>query len=129
MNELASLPKPPDAVRIVLSVVIRMFDEVSSDWAVIKNYIKKRDFITNVLNFDPRNISGDKRSGIEKEIQKNQNFFVKETIYRASLAAGPLADWTKAILRYSKVVESIKPLESELNKLMKALEGSKRRVI
>ena len=81
------------------------------------------------MNFDPRNISGDMRSGIEKEIQKNQNYFVKETIYRASLAAGPLADWTKAILRYSKVVESIKPLESELNKLMKALDGSKRRVI
>ena len=54
---------------------------------------------------------------------------MKETIYRASLAAGPLADWTRAILRYSKVVESIKPLEAELNKLMKALDGSKKRVI
>jgi len=82
-----------------------------------------------VLNFDPRNISGEYRANIEKDIQKNQNYFAKETIYRASLAAGPLADWTKAILRYSKVVESIKPLENELNKLMKALEGSKRRVI
>ena len=82
-----------------------------------------------MLNFDPRNISGEYRANIEKDIQKNQNYFAKETIYRASLAAGPLADWTKAILRYSKVVESIKPLENELNKLMKALEGSKRRVI
>jgi len=63
-----------------------------------------------VLNFDPRNISGEYRANIEKDIQKNQNYFAKETIYRASLAAGPLADWTKAILRYSKVVESIKPL-------------------
>lgn len=54
---------------------------------------------------------------------------MKEVIYRASLAAGPLADWTRAILRYSKVVETIKPLEGELNKLMKALDGSKKRVI
>lgn len=44
------------------------------------------------------------------------------------MAAGPLADWTKAILRYSKVVESIKPLESELNKLFKALDSSKKRI-
>ena len=98
-----------------------MFGQFSTEWSTIKNFIKKRDFITNVLNFDPRNIGGDLRSAIQKEIQKNQNFFAKETIYRASLAAGPLADWTKAILRYSKVVESIKPLETELNKLMKAL--------
>jgi dynein heavy chain 2, cytosolic len=45
------------------------------------------------------------------------------------LAAGPLADWTRAILKYSKVVEAIKPLEGELNKLMKALDGSKKRVV
>jgi hypothetical protein len=35
-----------------------MFGERSEEWNVIKNFIKKRDFITNVLNFDPRNISG-----------------------------------------------------------------------
>ena len=52
---------------------------------------------------------------------KSEGSFVKETIYRASLAAGPLADWTKAIIRYSKVVETIKPLETELNSLMRAL--------
>jgi dynein heavy chain 2 len=37
-------------------------------------------------------------------------YFEKQTIYRASVAAGPLADWTKAIIRYSKVIESIQPL-------------------
>jgi dynein heavy chain 2, cytosolic len=57
-------------------------------------------------------LNGSLRADIEKDVQKNQNFFAKETIYRASLAAGPLADWTKAILRYSKVIESIKPLEA-----------------
>ena len=81
-----------------------MFGQVSDQWNAIKNFIKKRDFISNVLNFDPRNLTGDLRKDVEKEIERNQNSFAKETIYRASLAAGPLADWTKAILRYSKVV-------------------------
>ncbi len=45
------------------------------------------------------------------------------------MAAGPLADWTRAIIKYSKVIESIKPLESELNKVMKAIESSKGRVM
>ena len=66
LSELAALPKPPDAVRVVMGVVVRIFGEYSSDWAVIKNFIKKRDFIMNVLNFDPRNLTGDLRSGIEK---------------------------------------------------------------
>ena len=129
LNELASLAKPPDAVRIVLRVVVRIFGEYTDEWNVIKNFIKKRDFITNVLNFDPRVLTGDLRKNIEKEIKKSENSFVKEVIYRASLAAGPLADWTTAIVRYSKVIETVKPLESELNKLLKDLDGSKRRVI
>ncbi len=40
-----------------------------------------------------------------------------------------MAEWTKAIIKYSKVVESIKPLETELNKVMKAIESSKGRVM
>ena len=57
-----------------------------------------------MLSFDPRALSGDLRRDVEREMEKSQNSFVKEVIYRASLAAGPLADWTKAILKYSKVV-------------------------
>jgi dynein heavy chain 2 len=45
-------------------------------------------------------------------MEKNQNSFQKEVIYRASVAAGPLAEWVKATLKYSRVVESIKPLET-----------------
>ena len=108
---------------------MRIFGEVTDDWNAIKGFIKKRDFINSVLAFDPRQLSADARRDIEKEIEKNQNSFAKEVIYRASMAAGPLADWTKAIIRYSKVVETIRPLENEMSKLMKALDSSKRRVI
>jgi len=66
LNELASLPKPPEAVKIVLKVVVKMFGEHSEEWNAIKNFIKKRDFITNVLNFDPRTLTGDIRKDIEK---------------------------------------------------------------
>lgn len=126
---MASLPKPPDAVKNVLRVVVRIFGEYTDEWGAIKNFIKNKSFISNVLNFDPRGLVGDLRRDVEREMEKSGNSFVKEVIYRASLAAGPLADWTKAILKYSKVVEQIKPLESELGKLMKALDGSKKRVV
>ena len=69
------------------------------------------------------------REEVEREVEKNSSYFEKAAIYRASLAAGPLADWTKAIIKYSKVIESIKPLETELNKVMKAIDSSKMRVM
>ena len=62
-------------------------------------------------------------------MDKNANSFQKQVIYRASVAAGPLAEWVKATLKYSRVVETIKPLEGELNRLLKDLDSSKSRVI
>ena len=41
---------------------------------------------------------------MESEIQKNSSSFEKSTIYRVSLAAGPLSDWVKATVKYSKVL-------------------------
>ena len=63
---MASLAKPPEAVKAVLKVVVKMFGETSEEWNAIKNFIKKRDFITNVLNFDPRSLVGDLRKEIER---------------------------------------------------------------
>lgn len=68
LNELASLPKPPEAVKNVLRVVVRIFGEVTDEWNGIKNFIKNKSFITNVLNFDPRNLNGDLRRDVEREM-------------------------------------------------------------
>lgn len=81
-----------------------MFGESNADWNTIKTYLKNRSFIDNVLNFDPRMINQDIRRDVEKQIEKNSNSFQKDVIYRASVAAGPLADWVKATLKYSRVV-------------------------
>jgi dynein heavy chain 2 len=44
------------------------------------------------------------------------------------LAAGPLSDWLKAMLVYSKVLQSIAPLEKELGELTQQLNFSKKKV-
>lgn len=87
-----------------MKVLLRMFGESNADWNTIKTYLKNRSFIDNVLNFDPRMINQDIRRDVEKQIEKNSNSFQKDVIYRASVAAGPLADWVKATLKYSRVV-------------------------
>lgn len=44
------------------------------------------------------------------------------------MAAGPLAEWVLAVLKYSTVLEKIAPLENELGKLYKKLEASRNRL-
>lgn len=73
-------------------------------------------------------ITPDIRKDVEDQINKYPNSFEKAVIYRASLAAGPLAEWVLAILKYATVLEKIAPLEGELNKLYKKLESSRLRL-
>ena len=36
-------------------------------------------------------------------------------IYRASKAAGPIADWIKATVKYAEILEQTTPLRKKLN--------------
>lgn len=94
----------------------------------MKSFLKG-GVIDQVLNFDPTSITPEIRRDVEKVIQKHSNSFDDATIKRASKVAYPLSTWVKALLKFSKVLESIKPLQSELNNLLNALQSSKTKVI
>ncbi len=49
---------------------------------------------------------------------------IEQVIYRVSVAAAPLAAWVKANMAYSKVLEKVAPLESELSGLQSSIEES-----
>lgn len=66
LNELASLPKPPEAVKIVMRTVVRIFGEANAEWNTIKTFLKSRGFIDNIINFDPRVMGSKLRSDVEK---------------------------------------------------------------
>lgn len=66
LNELASLPKPPEAVKIVMKSVVRIFGEPDAEWNTIKGFLKNRGFIDNIINFDPRVMGPKIREEVEK---------------------------------------------------------------
>jgi hypothetical protein len=45
-------------------VVVRIFGEYTDEWNSIKNFIKNKSFINNVLSFDPRALTGDLRRDV-----------------------------------------------------------------
>ena len=120
---------PPEPIHDVLSVVLRMMGNYDNSWNSMKRFLQQRSVIENILNYDAHSINMEMRRDLDKMINEKSSSFDRNVIYRASQAAGPLAEWVKAMLKYSAVLERIFPLEDELNKLQKKLEVSAHRLL
>ena len=81
--------------------------------------------LDSIVNFDPRIITKNVRTELQNYITQHSNSFEKAVIYRASQAAGPLADWVLAVLKYSEVFEQVRPLQEKLFKVEVALQAQK----
>jgi dynein heavy chain 2 len=72
------------------------------------------------MSYDPRNVVPENRDSVEQLLRKKSDSFTQENAAKASQAAGPLAAWVVANVKYSKVLEKIRPLEDKQNKLKKS---------
>ena len=111
LTELMSFKSPPEAVEHVMTAVMRMFGETESSWNAMKAFLKS-GVLDQVLNFDPKNVTPEIRRDVEKVISKHSSSFEDANIKRASMVAYPLSSWVKALLKFSKVLESIRPLQT-----------------
>lgn len=69
--------------------------------------------------FDARSIAKENRLQVEELLNQREKSFEEKTAKRASAAAAPLAAWVSANVKYSRILEKIKPLELEQTKLQK----------
>ena len=72
--------------------------------------------------FDARRISPENRQAVEKLIAEKKESFDPKIARKASVAAAPLAAWVVANVKYSYVLEKIRPLEREQSKLHQNLK-------
>jgi len=79
-------------------------------------------FKEEILSFDARRINPESRRTVEKLLQQRSNSFNPEVAKKASAAAAPLAIWVVANVKFSYVLEKIKPLEAEQSKLQRNLK-------
>ena len=68
-----------------------------------------------VRAFDARGINPRSRQAVEAILQTRGNSFTPAVVKRASEAAVPLAAWVTTNVKYSYVLEKIKPLGLEQN--------------
>ncbi|KAG5468467.1 hypothetical protein LSCM1_02447 [Leishmania martiniquensis] len=117
LTELRSMGKPPATVQCVMQGVVLLIEAgkgaEAATWPAIRKVLAG-DIKGQILNFDINNVGPAARTQVEKFIAANAESFKRETIAHASKAAAPMAEWLKAVLEYSKVLETVAPMRTEL---------------
>lgn len=121
LSEIRSLRAPPEVIRDILEGVLRLMGIQDTSWNSMKSFLARRGIKDEILSFDARRISSKNRQIVEKLLEDRSNSFDPAVAKRASGAAAPLASWVLANVKFSYVLEKVKPLEAEQAKLQRNL--------
>jgi len=128
LSEIRSLRAPPEVIRDILEGVLRLMGVNDTSWISMKSFLGRRGIKEEIINFDARKISPEMSSKVEELLKKKPMSFDEKTAKRASAAAAPLAAWVLANLSFATVLQKIKPLEDEQNKLESGLRSAQSRM-
>lgn len=128
LTEIRSLKTPPEAIRHVLSGVLRLMGNLDNSWNAMKSFLGNKGVKDQIMNFDAHRITPEIRKSVQELIKSKSSAFEDAVIRKSSQAAAPLAAWVKAVIQYSTVLESIAPMEKDLKKLTKNLNESEKKV-
>ncbi|XP_044749353.1 cytoplasmic dynein 2 heavy chain 1 [Coccinella septempunctata] len=124
LSEIRSLRAPPEVIRDILEGVLRLMGIQDTSWNSMKNFLSKRGVKEDIRSFDAGRINPENRQAVERLMSTRSDSFNPASAKRASVAAAPLAAWVAANVKYSHVVEKIKPLEKEQYKLKQNLSSA-----
>ncbi|CRG93244.1 dynein heavy chain, putative [Plasmodium gallinaceum] len=117
-DELRAMANPPilvrNAIEAVAILIINEGDK-SVTWEDARKVMKGQDFINKVLYLDKKTVKPQTSAQIKKRI--NNSDWDVERINKASRAAGPLAKWVESVITFLNILETVKPLENEIEKL------------
>jgi len=126
IDTVSRFPSPPQPVKFTLEAVATMLGESASDWADLKKVIRKPDFIKSVINFDVTTLTEKTREMLMTKYV-NHPQFTYEIVNNASKACGPLVKWVTSTLHFSRIKNSVAPLEAELAKVAATQADLKRK--
>ncbi|KAF1777758.1 P-loop containing nucleoside triphosphate hydrolase [Phytophthora cactorum] len=106
LDEIRALARPPAAVRMTMEAVAVMW------------FIRKDDFISQVVNFDSEKLTARQRHTIQMNYVDKVDEFDYEKVNRASKACGPLYKWIVSQLSYTNILHKIQPLRDEVQTLI-----------
>ena len=87
------------------------------DWTEIRKIIRKDDFISTVVNFDPLTLTTKQVKEIQDNYLSNDELDYT-SVDRASKACGPLYQWAESQIMYAIILRRVKPLRDEVSMLL-----------
>nr|CCA15174.1 Cytoplasmic dynein 1 heavy chain 1 putative [Albugo laibachii Nc14] len=118
LDEIRALARPPAAIRMTLEAVALMLGETSLDWADLRRFIRRDDFISQIVNFDSEKLTQKQRNVIRTNYVERPDEFDYEKVNRASKACGPLFKWVVSQLHFTEILHRIQPLRNEVQSLV-----------
>lgn len=117
LDEVRNLARPPNNVRLTLECVAIMMGEKKVEWADIRKYLSKADFIPSIINFDADNLSPKQIKEVTENYLDGNPDLTVEAVTRSSKACGPLYRWAESQIKYSTIYNNVQPLREEVVRL------------
>ncbi|ERL83968.1 hypothetical protein D910_08202 [Dendroctonus ponderosae] len=128
-TKIRSLRAPPEIIRDILEGVLKLMGTQDTSWNSMKTFLAKRGVKEDIRSFDASRIQTENRQAVERLMSTKRDSFDQKSAKRASVAAAPLAAWVDANVKYSRVLDKIRPLEREQNKLKQNLDNAETQLV
>jgi dynein heavy chain 2 len=129
INEIRSMRVPSQLINTVLQAVLSLMHQEDHSWSNMKTFLGKPNVKDEIINFDASQITPSIRERVNSIVKGNPDAFEDSKIRHASVAAAPLAAWVKAVVKYSAVAETVRPLQQSFEDASNQLTGARNRLI
>eukprot|EP01084_Bolivina_argentea_P082948 150172_1 len=120
LNEIRVLKKPPFVLELVMSAVVTMLGNDIKCWKDVQKCLSDTHFVQNIMEFNTNSLKKKTREKVKK--YSNETDFNEERANKASRVAGPLVKWVKSQLKYSELLDIVRPMQREIKQLKKKLD-------
>jgi dynein heavy chain 2 len=128
LDELRSYKMAPAPVIDVFTALLRLMGQYDNSWSAIRKFLGQRSIIDEIVDFDAGSVPPETRIDVEKYIKTHAKSFEKSVIYHVSQAAGPLAEYVKAVVKLAETLNKIAPLQNELDEVEEKLIDSREKL-
>jgi len=116
LDEVRMMARPPNLVKLTMEAVVNMLGEKTNDWSEIRKFMRKDDFISLVVTFNPSSLTERRVQYIKQNYLENDELEY-EAVARASRACGPLYRWLVSQVKYCEISTRVQPLREEVAQL------------
>lgn len=126
LDEIRALKNPPPVVELVMSSVVIVLGNKVKTWRDIQKCLAGFGFVKSVLNFDTMTMK--KKTRLEAVKYCKHEDYNAQRANQASRCCGPLVTWVKSQIKYSEILDIVRPMYREIEKLQKRLEKKQKQL-